>query len=311
MTDKDRQTADDDIEIVEAPEPLQRTTVVDAGTVEKPEADQLGPLKEAVAAAQKETENERTRRANAERERDEARGRVQSEIDARFSSNEVAIQNALAAYAGQEANLKADLATASSKGDHAKIADLIDSLAEVKANRKAAEAQAANIKTAKEKLAKEAEELAKRPADSLGQFTPQTRQWFEKNPDYQPGKALNQKAIEADGLALRAGYRPDTPEYFNYVDTFLGLKAPAEQQQEPQKVTTKPQSMPAAAPPSRGNGSGVQKTPQKITLTAREREVAVATQSLGKTEQERIENYAKNKIALIKEGRLPADGVAA
>lgn len=300
----DQLAPDDEIEIVEAEAPAPPPTVVQTGQTTKDEGDELASLKASVTDANRRTEEETQKRAEAERQRDEAQSRIKAEIDARFASNEVAITNALAAYSQKESALRADLTGASQRGDHARVAELIEEMADVKANKLAAAAQQRTIAEQKAQYAKQAEEAAKRPADPLANVSQPTKQWFARNPNYAPNGPMFNKALEADALAIRARLQPDTPEYFDFVDQHLGLKAAPETQEAPKAPAR--QSMPAAAPPSRGNGQGAPKAPQKITLTASERDIAVTQSALGKTPEERIKNYALNKQALIKEGRLSA-----
>jgi hypothetical protein len=308
---------DDEIEIVEAEAQARPPTVVQTGQTPKDEGDELASLKASVTDANRRTEEETQKRAEAERQRDEAQSRIKAEIDARFASNEVAITNALAAYSQKESALRADLTGASQRGDHARVAELIEEMADVKANKLAAAAQQRDLARDKAEFARRAEEAAKRPADPLANVSQPTKQWFTRNPNYAPNGPMFNKALEADALAIRARLQPDTPEYFDFVDQHLGLKAAPETQQEAPQPPKAParQPMPAAAPPSRGNGNGQPRITEKITLTPEDRRYIETSPVLGETLKlqkqpdtfaARVKIWNDNKKALIKEGRLNA-----
>jgi phage I-like protein len=87
----------------------------------------------------------------------------------------------------------------------------------------------------------------------------------------------------------------DTPAYFAAIEAKLGVSKTADTgDQYAAKVTQRRDAAPAAAPVSRGTGSG---NKNAVRLTSAEREAA---SDMGMSEQD----YAKHKIALIKEGKL-------
>jgi phage I-like protein len=109
--------------------------------------------------------------------------------------------------------------------------------------------------------------------------------------------------VAAHNLVTADGVQPDTDEYFETVERILGVQAPAasvaaaEAPMSAASAPTQRRSSPAAAPVSRsgtGTGGG---SPNVVRLSADEREMA---KMMGMTAEE----YARNKLALIKDGKL-------
>jgi phage I-like protein len=94
--------------------------------------------------------------------------------------------------------------------------------------------------------------------------------------------------LSAHNHAVTEGYQADTPEYFAYVESQLGYR--------PQQRAMPSRSAPPAAPSSAAaSSSGGNKN--LVRLSPEERETASL---FGMTPEE----YAKNKMALKKEGKI-------
>lgn len=140
------------------------------------------------------------------------------------------------------------------------------------------------------------------PADPVEAFaarlTPISANWVRNNPQFVTDPRLNRKMIRAHEDAVDDGIAPDTPAYFAAIESKLGVSKAAPSNdtgdQFASKVTQRRDAAPAAAPVSRGTGSNSKNT---VRLTAAEREAAA---DMGMTP----EAYAKNKIDLIKEGKM-------
>lgn len=139
----------------------------------------------------------------------------------------------------------------------------------------------------------------------LAQFTPRTQSYMRQRPDLITNKKMNFRALAAHEDAVEKGLRPDTDEYFLFLDDELGygdkpiskpavVPAPAPGQRKSASI--------AAAPPSRGtitpNGAGK----VKVTLTdAQKRAARIA----GVTEQAYAEQLViaeRNGAFLTKAG---------
>ena len=127
--------------------------------------------------------------------------------------------------------------------------------------------------------------------------------WVRAHPEFVRDQHKNCQMIAAHELAMARGIKADTPEYFGDIEKTLALTAPApkvdpkppEQEEDPMAEAAKPaaRAAPAAAPVSRSNGS----RPNVVKLSPAEVEIA---ESMGMTAEE----YARNKVALKKEGKL-------
>lgn len=145
------------------------------------------------------------------------------------------------------------------------------------------------------------------------QLSPKSAEWIRKNPNCVTDPRLNQKMVAAHNLALADGIKADTDEYFSFVEDILKIRReePVQARESRQiqenayeeddamstaaKPTQRRSAPPPPAPVSRSAGSG--QRPNVVRLTAQEREMA---HMMGMDEKE----YAKNKLTLIKEGKL-------
>jgi len=142
-----------------------------------------------------------------------------------------------------------------------------------------------------------------RPADPVealaAQLSPRSAAWVRANPQFARDSRLYAKMIAAHNLAVADGISPDTDEYFETVESTLKMTRNPAPSDDPMSAAAQPVSRrtpPPAAPVSR-SGSTPGTRPNVVRLTSAEREMA---QMMGMTEQE----YAKNKLALQREGKL-------
>jgi len=169
-------------------------------------------------------------------------------------------------------------------GNAAKLLQLSNGLEAMKSKPKAPEPKAA-------------------PADPVEAFaallSPKSADWVRSHPEYVKDANLNRKMIAAHELAVADGIAVDTQEYFDAIESTLRIKPkPAAQvnqtaDEHAAKVVQRRDAAPAAAPVSRGGSTRT----NVVRLTAAEREMA---DMMGMKPEE----YAKNKIALQKEGKL-------
>src|SRR5882762_3469609 len=145
------------------------------------------------------------------------------------------------------------------------------------------------------------------PVDAVDQFasalSPASATWVRAHPEYVRDSHKNRQMIAAHELALARGIKVDTPEYFASVEKTLDLSAPALAKTDPEPDATADaaqatggRAAPAAAPVSRSNGAHGNR-PNVVKLTPQEVEMAgIMNMS--------VEEYARNKVALKKEGKL-------
>jgi len=147
-------------------------------------------------------------------------------------------------------------------------------------------------------------ETSRDPVEALAsQLTPRSADWVRRHPQCVTDQRLYQKMIASHNLAVADGFAPDSDEYFEAIENTMKLspkrEARVEEVDEPFSAAASPnkaRTSPPAAPVSRTASSGAPRQ-NVVRLSKDEREMA---QMMGMTDQE----YAKNKMALVKEGKL-------
>lgn len=258
-----------------------------------------------IETLKKRLEEERLARIEAERRADaasraanEARGQVDE-------GNLQLVTSAIDTLKRETDILKANLRAAMASGDYSAAADAQEAMADAKAKllqlengRAALQEQAKNPRIHPQQIP------AYDPVETLAsQLSPRSAAWVRAHPEFARNERLTQKMIAAHNLVTADGVQPDTDEYFETVERILGVQAPAastaaaEAPMSAASAPTQRRSSPAAAPVSRsgtGTGGG---SPNVVRLSADEREMA---KMMGMTAEE----YARNKLALIKDGKL-------
>lgn len=254
-------------------------------------------------------------RSNLDAERN---ARIKAEEDARRKSllveksqNEVAstnlqlVSNAIGTVKRENEILKSNYRAALASGDFDAAADVQEQMALNAAKL----LQLENGKAAMEAEPRQRQEVRETeknndPVENFAsQLSPRSADWVRRNPQFVTDPRLNQKMIAAHNLAVADGYKADTDEYFSFVEDILKVprrdetKAPAEESALSSASTpTQRRTSPPAAPVSRsGTANGVRQN--TVTLTAAEREMA---EMMGMSHAD----YAKNKLALQKEGKM-------
>jgi hypothetical protein len=137
------------------------------------------------------------------------------------------------------------------------------------------------------------------------QLSPRSADWIRNNPEFVTDPRLNRKMMAAHEMALADGLQADSSDYFSYIEDTLKISKnrpdPVFHKDESALSSasnaTQRRSAPPAAPVSRTSSPTSPGRPI-VRLNSAEREMA---QMMGMTDQE----YAKNKLLLIKEGKLP------
>jgi len=139
------------------------------------------------------------------------------------------------------------------------------------------------------------------PVDAFAaRLSPKSAEWIRRNPQFVTDSRLQQKMIAAHNLAVADGYRPDSDEYFEFVeDTLKTKRQPAQDNavntDSPMSGASRP--APRAAPPAAPVNRTSSQRGNTVRLTSAEAETA---KMFGMTDQE----YAKHKLALQREGKM-------
>jgi hypothetical protein len=128
----------------------------------------------------------------------------------------------------------------------------------------------------------------------IDQVSKPSAQWLKENRDHFDDERTINKMFRAHGDAVDDGIDPDTPEYFRYIESRLGIKRD-EHGGSPMSSAAKPVSRQAPPPSAPVNRDGGRANVAHLT-----RAQADTAKALGMTEKE----YATHMIALQKEGRL-------
>ena len=267
---------EDEIVIVEAPEEPKVETkpeiTVDAG----------------IEALRRELEAEK-----AARQRAEQQARVattdKADSDLRMLNTAIETENR------NKEILKANLREAVANGDTDAQADILMTLNQTENNlRQISEGKKQYEAQLRAPVTNKVEALA-------SQLTPRSAEWVRNNPDVVNDDRRAARLQRAHFDALDDGIQPDTPDYFNFLETRLNINnAPVRQEAAmsaaSESTSGRRASAPPAAPVSR-SGTGTGGRPNVVTLTRAEQEAA---KDMGMTPKE----YAQNKVALIKSGRM-------
>jgi len=134
----------------------------------------------------------------------------------------------------------------------------------------------------------------------------ESAEWLKEHRSDLDDARMIRKMFRAHEDAVEDGIKPDSDEYFEYIEDRLGLsdkkQAPRRVREtendddEPMSAAAKPVARKAPPPPAPVERYGSR--PNVVRLTRAEAETA---QMLGMTEKE----YAQHKLALQKEGKLP------
>ena len=267
---------EDDIVIVEAPEePVIKT---------KPEIT----VDDGIEALRRELEAEKAARQRAEQQ---ARVATNDKADSDLRMLNTAIET----EGRNKEILKANLREAVANGDTDAQADILMAINQTENNlRQITEGKKHYEAQIKAPVANKVEALA-------AQLTPKSAEWVRNNPDVVNDERRAKRLERAHFDALDDGIQPDSPDYFNFLENRLNInKAPVRQEaamsEASESTSGRRASAQPAAPVSR-SGTGTGGRPNVVTLSRAEQEAA---KDMGMTPKE----YAQNKVALVKAGRM-------
>jgi hypothetical protein len=301
-----KENGTDELEVVIEPVENDKDEIIIADEPEeKPKQQQKQaeiPIDAAVEKLKRDLEAEKQKNAAIEAEKNQAQLQLRSakaEVD---DTNIKLIDNALETVKANALNLKERLKKAHVDGDIDTFSDINTELARLAVRQD----QLEQGRKAYEAKLKEPPPPAD-PVEALAsRLTPRSANWLRSHPEFAKDTRLFNKMIAAHNLTVNDGVEADSNEYFENVERILGIKKAKEEpmandnDDEATSAAAKPvqkRQAPPAAPVSRSavNNSGT--VPNRVTLSRAEREMAEA---LGQSPAE----YAKNKLTLIKEGRI-------
>ena len=284
---------DEQIEVIldgenETPE---SEVVVEKAEEKAPESDNVDNT---LQELRDKVEREKRARAEAERLANEARQEAHRYQSEALDSNKHLVINAIESVKQSNDILKANYRDAMASGDYEAAADFQTELA-------SNAARLVQLEQGKQALESAPRTEAPKPYVSdpvealASQLSPRSADWVRRHPEFATDNVLYGDMIEAHNAAARRGINPDTDEYFSFIERRLDVggntRAPEPEAKAPPRRTAPP-----AAPVTR-SGTGASPNPNRVTLTAAEREIA---SMMGMT----VEEYGKNKLALQREGKL-------
>ncbi len=284
---------DDPIEI----ELTDDTPTEEPVIVEKAEEKEPDPVDDGLEALKQQLESERKARAEAERRANEAAQTAYQAQTEMQDSNLHLVVNAIETVNQTNSILKSNYRDAMAAGDY-------DLAAEIQAEMSSNAAKLLQLEQGKQALENAPRGEAPRPytADPVealaSQLSPRSADWVRRNPQFATDNRLYQKMIAAHNLAVADGIDPDTDDYFASIEDTLRIRS-RNDYEDASSAAAKPvqrRSAPPAAPVSR-SGTGTGTRPNRVTLSAEEREMA---NFMGMTPEE----YGRHKLALKKEGRM-------
>lgn len=250
--------------------------------------------------------HEQQARAEAERSARQANSQVRKAYGEVEDTNYQLVVSAIDTVKGRAEALKAAYRDAMSVGDYDKVAELQEAMSinavqhsELEKGRSAMESR---LRQAQAEASAPQPRQSSDPVEELAaSVSARSANWLRRNRESLQSEKTVKKMFRAHEDAVDEGIEPDSDAYFNFIEQRLGMGRTAEAQESPLSSaatasTPRRSSPPASAPVTRsGNGAG--NRPGTATLTNAEKELA---QSWGWSEKE----YADNKIALKKEGRI-------
>jgi len=281
---------DEQIELTLETVPEDEIVIVDAPDEPKIETKPEITVDDGIEALRRELEAEKAARQRAEQQ---ARAATTDKADSDLRMLNTAIET----ETRNKEILKANLRDAVANGDTDAQADILMAINQTDNNIR-------QISDGKKHY--EAQLRAPAPANKVealaSQLTQKSAEWVRSNPDVVNDDRKAKRLERAHFDALDDGIKPDSPEYFNFLETRLNInKAPTQPQDTAMSTASGPTSGrqasgPPAAPVSR-SGTGTGGRPNVVSLTRAEQEAA---KDMGMSPKE----YAQNKIALIKAGRM-------
>jgi len=282
------------------PEVQVEKTAAEAPRVEK----QVLSPDEGLEKLKKDLENEKALRLAAEQRANEAaRGEAAARTEVQKSELDL-VKGAIARLTESNDTLETQYADVMAQGDWKTAAKIQRQMADNSGKLTFLESNKSRLEAAPKPTPRTPVDPVEAYVSSIGDAYPRSKQWVRAHPEFALDSHKNQQMLAAHQLAMARGLQPDSDEYFASVEKTLDIAAPQVTRTDPAPDATADAAQavggrgaPAAAPVSRsGNGANGNR-PNVVKLTAEEVEMAGI---MGMS----VEDYARNKVALKKEGKL-------
>ena len=323
--------ADEEQEVVVTIEPDAAATAPEIekkpdAAVAKPDTgadDPVKALKAQYVELEAKAERDRKAREDADRRASEsAREATRFRQEATTARSQVVdsqldtITTALESAQSEVTAAKRDIKLAGESGDYEALADAQERLSRAAANALRFDEAKADLETKKAAKPVERTEAQQGPTDPVEAYVqgrkPQTADWLRSHPEYvtEPRKNLKLNAAHTDALA--EGHTPDSADYFEYVEKFLGIR-----QGEVEKTASKTpakRATPTVAPVNASGGGTNGGSGNEVRLTAGEAKAAVdgthiynyddpsPKKAFKKGDPIGVQEFARRKLLLTKQG---------
>mgnify|MGYP007049610601 CR=1 FL=1 len=287
---------EDQVELDLGDDPKPAGDIIVEKSEEKSSAD---PVQDTLEALKQQLEEERRGRQEAMRRASEAEQTAYAAQGEVQDTSLHLVSNAIDTVRQNNNILKANYREAMSSGDY-------DTAADIQAEMSANAAKLLQLEQGKQALETQPRQPAPKPYEAdpvealASQLSPRSADWVRRNPQYATDPRLYQKMIAAHNLAMADDIPADSDDYFEAIEDTLRMRRQDNSRDyDAMADAAKPtqrRSAPPAAPVSRSGGGGGSK-PNRVTLSAAEREMA---SMMGMTPEE----YGRNKLTLQKEGKL-------
>jgi len=298
----------DDIEIVVTDEPQKKpdddfVVASDTPEIVVADADDAGSddtdPQSAIEKLQKKLKRERELRKDAERQAQVASYEAQKASYQVEDNNLTLVTNAIETLRRDNEYLKAAYKESMSIGDYDRAAEIQEAMS----GNSAKLLQLENGKNAMESKPRQMPQLETDPVERMAaSLSPRSAKWIRNNPQFATEPRLTQKMVAAHNLAVADGFKPDSDDYFDFVEDILKVRTKNDDYEDESALSEASmaksrRSPPVAAPVSR-SGQAPGTRPNVVRLTSDEREIARFNKM---TDHE----YARYKMQLQKEGKLP------
>lgn len=275
--------------------------------------EQLATLQSTMTSTQQVADQERARAAEAAAEADRAKRERDAAIETASKTQKETVETGIAAASEAMDAAESEYATAMENGDFQKAAKAQRRIAETAAN-------LARLKEAKDDIERtprrEQQQTPARQtaqADPVEQYaarlTPKSAAWVRAHPEFVRDERKNAKMVAAHHDAVANGMAIESQEYFDHLETFVGIKNAGGTKSEGAKRRESPPAAPVNHSPG-GTGGGDGNT---VVLT--KREAAAATDGthvwnyddpkgrFKKGDPIGVQEFARRKRTMLQDGR--------
>jgi hypothetical protein len=273
----------------------------------KPPKTELSPT-EGIAKLQKQLDEEKAGRLAAEhRANESAQREVAALTDVQKTQLDL-VTSAIDRVTAANDTLESQYADAMTAQDFKAAAKVQRQMSDNSAKLAQLEAGKNALEKAPKPTARVASDPVEKYATDLEGQWPNSARWVRAHPEFVRDNHKHQQMIAAHQLAMARGLKADTAEYFTSIEKTLDITPvvvrtdPVVTDDDPMASGAQPvnggrQAAPAAPVSRSSSGNGGGSRPNVVKLTPAEVEIAG---NMNMT----VEEYAHNKVALKKEGKL-------